>query len=410
MIRLKNVKFQGARKDITLASSKEEEIDASHLTALKALVDPHVHFRVPGGEHKEDWKSGAVAALHSGVTCVLDMPNNVPSVCTVERLQAKKKQIDSELKAVGIELSYGLYLGADRLHLNEISKAKGLACGVKVFMGCSTGDLLIDTQEDLEEVFRLAAENGLIVAVHAEDEAILHAQKKRLGPQTDPRMHSVLRSKEAALVAVKKAIDAASKYNTTLYLLHLSTKEEMDLVREAKKAGVNVFAETTPHHLFLNEDDYATWGTLVQMNPPLRTKEDSAALWKALEDGTLDTIGTDHAPHTLEEKKQPFGKAPSGIPAVDTYLALLLNAVNEGKLTLQKLQEVTRDNAMKLFGLPQNDDLVLVDMNLTKKLEGRDVKTKCGWSPYMGRELKGWPIYTIIKGRLFKLRNFEETQ
>lgn len=384
-----------------------QEFAVGNLTVLPALVDPHVHFRVPGGEHKEDWKTASIAALQSGVTYVLDMPNNNPSCNTVESLIAKKQIINAQLKAVGIDLSYGLYLGADRHHLGEISKAKGVACGIKVFMGCSTGDLLIERDEDLEEVFKRAADAEMIVAVHAEDECLLNQRKKEFAGVLDPSIHSVIRSKECAAIAVQKAINAAKKYGTTLYLLHLSTKEEMDLVRAAKKSGVKVFAETTPHHLFLSIDDYSKHGTFIQMNPPLRTKEDQVALWQAINDGTLDTIGTDHAPHTKEEKMQPYGKAPSGIPGIDTYLALLLNAVNEGKLTLQKLTELTRYNPMKIFNLPENNDVVLVDLNFEKELEIKDIKTKCGFSPYVGRKLKGWPFYTVLNGKLFNLRNFE---
>lgn len=391
---------------IRLANNKE--FDAKGLTVLPALIDPHVHFRTPGGEHKEDWKTAGIAALQSGVTHVLDMPNNNPSCNTIESLLAKKQIINSQLRVVGIDLSYGLYLGADRHHLSEISKAKGVACGIKVFMGCSTGDLLIERDEDLHEVFKRAADSELIVAVHAEDECLLNHRKKEFSGILDPSIHSVIRSRKCALIAVEKAIAAAKKYGTTLYLLHLSTKEEMDLVREAKKSNIKVFAETTPHHLFLSSDDYAKHGTFVQMNPPLRTKEDQEALWKAINDGTLDTIGTDHAPHTKEEKLQPYGKAPSGIPGVDTYLTLLLNAVNEKKLTLQKLSELTRYNVMKIFNLPENDDVVLVDLTFEKELEEKDIKTKCGFSPYVGRKLKGWPFYTILNGKLFSLRNFEE--
>lgn len=405
MIRIKNVLgLDGKRKEITLDGAQDQEIDGSHLTAIPALIDPHVHFRAPGNAHKEDWKTASRAALQSGVTHVFDMPNNHPSCVTIERLIAKKRLIDAQLEEADIPLSYGLYLGADTNHLDEISKAQGVVAGVKVFMGGSTGDLLLDSQKDLLEVCRRAKESDLIVAVHAEDEKMLQARAKQYADATDFSIHSVIRSPEVAKVAVARAIEAAAKYDTTLYLLHLSSKAELELVRTAKRNHIKVVAEATPHHLFLTTHDYAKWGACVQMNPPLRSLEDQEALWEAVQDGTIDTIGTDHAPHTLAEKQLPFGKAPSGIPGIDTYLSLLLNAVHEKKLTLARVVELTRLNGMRLFKLPENEDLVLVDLNLKRPLELQDIKTKCGWSPYIGKLLQGYPIYTIMKGRLFNLR------
>ena len=411
MIRFKNVmKLNGKREDLTLPSQQEIIIEGSHLTALPALVDPHVHFRTPGDAHKEDWKTAGFAAIYGGVTFVCDMPNNRPSITTIERLREKKKLIDAELKAVGIPLKYGLYLGADRDHLSEISKAKGEAVGIKVFMGGSTGDLLLDRDEDLDEVFKRAAEIDLLVAVHAEDEILLQKRKKEFANASDVAFHSIIRNEEVAKIAVEKAIRLSLKYGTRLYLLHLSTKEEIELVRWGKKAGAKIFAETTPHHLFLSTEDYPKYGTLIQMNPPIRDLHHRQALWEALVDGTLDTIGTDHAPHTLSEKKEPYGKAPSGIPGIDTLLPLLLNAVHEKRLTLQRLVELTRTNAMKMFEIPPNDDLVLVDFNLKKPIMEEDVKTKCGWSPYQGWEITGWPLYTLLNGQCFSHKRAWERQ
>ncbi len=411
MIRIKNVlNLHGKREDLQIPSHEEIEVDGSSWTALPALVDPHVHFRAPGDAHKEDWKTASIAAVYGGVTTVCDMPNNRPSCTTIERLVEKKQLIDAQLRAVGIPLHYGLYLGADAAHLAEISKAKGLACGIKVFMGGSTGDLLLDQQKDLEEVFKRASDIDMLVAVHAEDEEMLQQRKKEFGSHTDVSMHSTIRNVELACKAVERAINCALKYNTRLYLLHLSTKEEMDLVRKGKKAGAKIFAETTPHHLFLSTDDYATLGTLIQMNPPIRDKKNHPFLWEAISDGTIDTIGTDHAPHTLEEKKQPYGKAPSGIPGIDTVLPLLLNASSENKLSLKRLVELTRLNALKMFDFQDNNDLVLVDLSMEKTVTKEDLKTKCGWSPYLGRKLKGWPVATVIDGKWINHKRVQEKQ
>lgn len=371
------------------------------LTAIPALIDPHVHFRVPGGEHKEDWKTAAIAALHGGVTTVCEMPNNNPPCTSVEAMVEKKKIIDAQLKSVDIPLRYGLYLGADKTKFEEIEKSVGHACALKIFMGCSTGGLVMDDDAALDEAFAYAAKANMLVAVHAEDEELLQKMAKEHAGATDPAMHSVMRPKEAAILATKKAIDLVRKHGTRLYILHMSTREELDLVREAKKEGLPVFAETTTHHLFLSTDDYAEFGTFVQMNPPLRGKEDQEALWEAINDGTLDTIGTDHAPHTKEEKAQPFGKAPSGIPGVETLLPLMLNAVHEGRLTLERMIELTHTNPKKLLNLPDNDDVVLVDLDLELTVTDEMIKSKCGWTPYKGRVLRGWPEYVVLDGRAY---------
>lgn len=375
-------------------------IDGRKLTVLPALIDPHVHFRVPGMEHKEDWKTAALAAVRGGVTTVCEMPNNIPSCTTYDRLIEKKNLIDAQLKAVDIPLHYGLYFGADKEHFAEIAKVSGEAVALKIFMGCSTGGLVIDTDEALDEAFRYAKEAGLLVAVHAEDEALLAQKREEYRGITDPAVHSKMRPREAAILATQKAISLSAKYCVPLYILHMSTKEELQLVREAKQQGLPVYAETTTHHLFLSENDYVEFGTLVQMNPPLRTVEDQEALWEALRDGTLDTIGTDHAPHTLEEKREPFGKAPSGIPGVETLLPLMLDAVNQGKITLDRLIGLTRTNSEKMFGLKTNHDVVLIDLKLEKEVRNQDMASKCGWTPYRGRVLKGWPVYTILNGRV----------
>ncbi len=204
--------------------------------------------------------------------------------------------------------------------------------------------------------------------------------------------------------ATEKAIGLARLYKTRLHILHVGTKREVQLIRQAKKEGVHVTFETTPHHLFLTIDDYAKCGTKVQMNPPLRTKEDADALWDAIQEGLLDTIGSDHAPHTLEEKARPYGQAPSGIPGVETTLPLLLDACNQGKLTLKQIIRLMRGRVLEIYRMPGNDDYVLVDMNKKAVVDERSLKTKCGWSPYAGRQLQGWPVYTILKGKVYELR------
>lgn len=376
-------------------------IEGRTLTVLPALIDPHVHFRVPGGEYKEDWISASRAAINGGVTTVCEMPNNTPPCTSYERLMAKKALIDAQLKESGIPLHYHLYFGADKSGLSEISAVASQVCGLKIFMGCSTGGLVIDTDDALEEAFQEAKKAKMLVAVHAEDEATLAKKREAFKNSSNPADHMLMRPREAAVIATSKAIAMAEKYGVRLYVLHISTKEELELIRAAKKRGIPVFAETTTHHLFLSEKDYQTLGTRVQMNPPIRTLEDQAALWQAIQDGTIDTIGTDHAPHTLEEKMRPFGQAPSGIPGVETLLPLLLDAVSRGKLTLDRLISLTRTNSEKLFHLPTNSDLVLVDLEREERVEEGKLYSKCGWSPYAGWKLKGWPLYTVLNGQVF---------
>lgn len=378
------------------------------LLALPALIDPHVHFRVPGAEYKEDWKSGAAAAIAGGVTTVFDMPNNLPPCVTSARLEEKRAEIERQLAEGGVPLRYGLYLGADRAHFEEIERVEGRVVGIKVFMGCSTGDMCMDAQEDLEELFRRAKQHELVVAVHAEDECRIRARKALFAGESAPATHSKIRDATVALLATQRAIACAEKFGTRLYLVHISTAAEVECIREAKRRGVDLFAEVSPNHLFLTEEEYATWGTFVQMNPPLRTARDREALWQGLREGVLDTIGTDHAPHTQEEKRLPFGKAPSGIPGVETSLPLMLDAVSKGWVTLPRLVEVMRTSIERLFRLPSNDDLVLVDLAHLQEVKRETLKTKCQWSPYVGRSLKGWPIYTYLRGRLYPAAGHEE--
>ena len=228
------------------------------LYKLPALIDPHVHFRSPGAEHKEDWVHGARAAVNGGVATVFDMPNNHPSCCTFERLMQKKALIEEQLQAAKIPLRYYLYFGADRQHLKEIPKAKGRVIGLKIFMGSSTGSLLIDDEKTLDEIFRMAADLEMLISVHAEDEAIIRENKTKYKTQ-DPALHSVIRSREAAVHAVSRAIDLAKRHNTELCILHIGTKEEVTLIKQAKKEGVRVYGETSPHHLLLSTKDYNQW-------------------------------------------------------------------------------------------------------------------------------------------------------
>lgn len=393
----------GKKTNLAIESKQDVAIDGKDLMVLPGLIDPHVHFRTPGLEHKEDWRTAAQAAINGGYTTVFDMPNTLPPTITAELLQQKKDIINQQLQEIGIPLHYQLFFGADKNHLTEIAKVKNKVIGIKVFMGCSTGDLVIDDDESLHAVFKIAADNDMLVAVHAEDEHLMRENAKQFPLPQPYHVHSQIRNEKVAALAVEKAISLTRQYGTRLYILHTSTQTEINLIKEAKAKGLPVFAETTPHHLFLNQFDYEVLNGKAIMNPPLRTTQDQEALFSAIREGVIDTVGSDHAPHTPDEKAKPYGACPSGVPGIETTLPLLLNAHHSGLLSLQQIVNLTSKRAREIFKLPTNDDLVLVDLNKTKIVNEKELKTKCGWSPFAGRKLKGWPVYTILNDCLYNL-------
>ncbi len=370
---------------------------------MPGLIDPHVHFRIPGQAYKEDWTTAAKASIQGGYTTVFDMPNNVPACVSQQRLQEKITLIEQQLKQADIPLRYGLYLGADYHHLDQIPLVKNQIVGVKVFMGSSTGDLLMNEESALHGVFAICAKLGLMVAVHAEDECEIQQRKVQFKDSTDFAVHSKIRTPEVAEKAVKLAIHLAELYDTKLYILHVSTRHELAHIRAAKATGLPIYAEVCPHHLFLNVDAYTQLGAKAQMNPPLRLTEHQTALWEAIHDGTIDTVGSDHAPHTMEEKSQPYGKAPSGVPGIETTLPLLLDAYHRGKISLAKIVYLTHTRPKAMFELPDYDDVVLVDLATEKTVGEHPLYTKCQWSPFAGMKLHGWPKYVVVQGKLFSL-------
>jgi dihydroorotase len=394
----------GEKKEMVIDSNSNEIISGTGLTIFPGLIDPHVHFRVPGMSEKEDWQHAARAALSGGYTTVFDMPNTLPPTITSELLQEKIKMIDQELLDAHIPLRYKLYFGADKNHFDQIPKIKNDVVGIKVFMGCSTGNLVIDDDESLETIFQIASENNLLVAVHAEDETELKKRKLLFQSSKNYADHSHIRNVDVAVLAVEKAIHLAKKYRTKLYILHVSTKEEVALIQAAKAEGLSVFAETTPHHLFLSDHMYAKLHGKAVVNPPLRNESHHEALWQAIHDGVIDTIGSDHAPHKISEKEMPYGQCPSGMPGIETTLPLLLNAYHQGHLSLEKIISLTHDNPRKIFNLPENDDRVLVDLQKSMTVNNSELKTKCAWSAFHGVTLRGWPVYTIAQNHFFDLQ------
>ncbi|MCG6872587.1 MAG: dihydroorotase [Gammaproteobacteria bacterium] len=386
-----------ARMDAAISATADETLDAGGQLLLPGVIDPQVHFREPGGEEREDLASGSLAAVAGGVTSFLEMPNTRPATTTQAALDDKLHRAKDRSLA-----NYGFFIGATPHNLDEINHAAP-ACGIKVFMGSSTGDLLVSDPEDLERIF---ANGSRLIAVHAEDEARINARQAQFAGRTDYAAHSEIRDAECARLATALALELSIAHRRRLHVLHLSTKEEVELLRQDKPAWVT--AEVIPNHLLLNTADYAELGSLVQMNPPIREAEDNDALWQALHDGVLDFIATDHAPHRLEDKQKPYPGSPSGMPGVQTSLPLIFTAHQQGRCTLAELQRWMCSGPADGYGIPnkghiaegRDADLVLVDAENYREVRNRDMRSRVGWSPFAGRKLTGWPLYTIVGGRV----------
>ena len=385
------------RIDRRLNVAADETLDAGGKLLLPGVIDPHVHFREPGKEYKEDLASGSRAAAAGGVTSFLEMPNTEPATTDQTTLSDKLARA-----ARSCVVNYGFFIGATPSNLDSLNTA-GPSCGIKIFMGCSTGDLLVHKQDDLERIF---AHGTRIIGVHAEDEERLHGRRALFAGRTDAAAHSELRDSQSAVIATARALALAKKYRRRLHILHLSTHEEVELLRRDKPAWVK--AEAIPNHLLLNVGDYAKQNSRVQMNPPLRTAADNDALWAALNDGIIDFIGTDHAPHTLEEKDRGYPHAPSGMPGVETSLPLMLTQMRAGRCTLAQIQQWMSLGPAQAYGIrnkgriePGFDaDLTIVDIDEVRPVTNEALHTKAKWSPYAGWKLCGWPQYTIVGGQV----------
>lgn len=389
-----------AALDVATQTSADEVIDARGLHLLPGVIDDQVHFREPGLTHKEDLAHATRAAAKGGVTSFLEMPNTSPTTTTCARLEEKL-----ELAARSCLVNYGFYMGATCDNVEELKRATR-TCGIKIFIGSSTGDLLVDDQAALERIF---AETTLPICAHCEDETTVRANQARLAGRTDVAAHSEVRDHRAALIATRRAIDLARRHRHQFHILHVSTADE---VPEIKAAPSWVTAEVCLHHLFFNVDDYARLGSLIKMNPSIKYKRDNDALWQALLDGTITVVATDHAPHTLEEKAQPYPACPSGLPAVENSLALMLDQVNRGRCTLSQVVKWMSAEPARIWHLPgkgqiavgADADLVLVDMQLRQTIENERQETKSRWSPWAGVSLQGWPVRTWVHGReVFRL-------
>ncbi|AQS41927.1 MAG: Dihydroorotase [Candidatus Tokpelaia hoelldobleri] len=377
--------------------SAGEIVDCAGLHILPGFIDSQVHFREPGLEYKEDLESGSRSAVLGGVTAVFEMPNTKPLTTSAEALADKVQRARHRMHC-----DFAFWVGGTRENASlagELERLPG-AAGIKVFMGSSTGDLLVDDDEGVREILKNTRRRA---AFHSEDEARLH-ERAPLRVAGDAASHPVWRDEIAALQSTQRLVRIAHETGARVHILHISTAEEVDFLRGHKDVAT---LEVTPHHLTLAADDYARLGAWMQMNPPVREARHRERLWQGLEQGIIDVIGSDHAPHTREEKQKPYPQSPSGMTGVQTIAPLMLDYVNAGRLTLERLVDLTSHGPNRIFGMSRKGriavgydaDLTIIDLKRQETITNAAVGSKAGWTPYDGKTVTGWPVGTIIRGR-----------
>ena len=380
-------------------------IDGTGLHLLPGVIDPHVHFRDPGNPEKEDLESGSRAAAAGGITSFLDMPNTSPNA--TNRLALEEKITAASKKAV---THHGFFIGATTNNVSDLQSVQGMdgICGIKIFMGSSTGNLLVHEQKHLENIF---ANTGGIIATHAEDEIRLQSRIAEFKHRTDIAAHAECRDIECALIATKRATALAKDHSHRLHIVHLTSGKEADWL--SSKKGDLITTEVCTQHLTFDQDDVEKLGVRALMNPPIRYTEDKEKLWSRLKDGTIDCIVTDHAPHTLEAKSVGFPKAPAGMPGVETSLPRMLTHAKDGKCSISDIVKWMCAGPAKVYGIKNkgsliegfDGDLTLVDLENHRIIQDSDTWTRVGWTPYDGMELTGWPMYTIVDGNVVHKRD-----
>jgi dihydroorotase len=382
-----------------IASEAKEIFDAKDLIVLPGCIDTQVHFREPGSTDTEDLHSGSRPAIVGGITALFEMPNTNPP--TANKVEFQKKL---DLAKNRMYSNYAFYFGATANNANDLADLKNLegCCGIKLFAGSSTGNLLVAEEKDIEVVFQNSSK---VVAVHSEDEAILNINKKLI-KKGDVHSHPIWRSEECAMSSTRRIVKIAERYNKKAHILHVTTKQEIDFLSQHKG---NITFEITPQHLTIYAPDcYNKLGTYAQMNPPIRDKSHYDRLWYAVRNDYNDTIGSDHAPHLKENKDKEYPNSPSGMPGVQTLLPVMLNHVNDGKLKLGQLVKLLCENPVKIFGIKNKGyikkdydaDFTLVNLDKTIEIKNENIESKCGWSPFNGNKFKGTPVATIINGEI----------
>ncbi len=384
----------------SLENKKSRDVfDAKNLTVLPGCIDTQVHFREPGSTNAEDLNSGSRAAIAGGITSVFEMPNTNPPT-------SSKKEFFNKLKLAKDRMycNYAFYFGATPENYRELSELQDLegCCGIKLFAGSSTGNLLVNKEEDIEKVFQNSSK---IVSVHSEDEEILNMRKKLI-KKGDVKTHPIWRNEVSAIASTRRIVKIAERFKKKAHILHVTTRDEVDFLSQHKG---NVSFEITPQHLTLSSPEcYEKLGTYAQMNPPIREKIHQDRLWYAVRNNFVDIIGSDHAPHLKENKEKTYPNTPSGMPGVQTLIPVMLNHINEGKLKIDQFVNFLCENPVKIFGIKKKGfikkeydaDLTIVDLNKKIRIENSKIESKCKWSPFDGYEFKGTPVVTIINGEI----------
>jgi dihydroorotase len=378
-------------------SQAGEVVDCTGLHILPGVIDTQVHFREPGAEHKEDLETGSRAAVMGGVTAVFEMPNTNPLTVTEEALGDKVKRATDRMHCDFAFFVGGTHVNAP--HVGELERLPG-AAGIKIFMGSSTGDLLVGDDAGLRAILTNVRRR---VSVHSEDEPRL---RERLAERIkgDPASHPVWRDVTAALRSTRRLVRIARDEGARVHVLHISTAEEMEYLRAEKDVAS---IEVTPQHLTLDAADYFLLGTRLQMNPPIREARHRERLWQAVADGTADILGSDHAPHTLAEKAKPYPESPSGMPGVQTLVPVMLNHVAQKRLTLERFVDMTSHGPARLFQIAgkgriaagYDADLTVVDLKRRETISDAMMASRSGWTPYAGNKVTGWPVGTVVRGR-----------
>jgi len=374
-----------------------EKINCRGLYILPGVIDTQVHFREPGMPHKEDLESGSRSAVLGGVTAVFEMPNTDPLTSTPEALADKVRRGRDRMHC-----DFAFWVGGTHENARTLAELERLPCaaGVKVFMGSSTGSLLIADDAGIAEVLSHTRRR---VAFHSEDEERL-IERKHLRRDGDPSSHPIWRDVETAVKSTRRLIKIAQDKGALIHVLHVTTEEEIELLAQCKDIAS---VEVTPHHLTIDETDYQRIGALAQMNPPVRSARHREALWRGVTQGIVDVIGSDHAPHTLEEKARPYPHSPSGMTGVQTIVPLLLDHMNAGRVSLARLVDLTSAGPARLFGIAQKGrvavgydaDLTIVDLKRRETIRNSWIGSRVGWTPYDGKTVNGWPIGTVVRGR-----------
>ena len=375
-------------------------LEAKGLHVLPGVIDSQVHFREPGNEHKEDLESGTRAAVLGGVTAVFEMPNTSPSTTTGKALEDK---IDRATGRAWCDFAF--FVGAAKENVSRLAGLEHVpgCCGIKIFMGSSTGTLLVREKSLLREVLRRGRRR---IAVHAEDEDRLQERFELARDGGKPYCHPIWRDEQTAILATEKILGLVRETRRRIHVLHVTTRQEMALLAEHKDL---VTVEVTPQHLTLAAPEaYDRLGTLAQMNPPIRDEKHRDGLWQALADGVVDVIGSDHAPHTLEEKARPYPDSPSGMPGVQTLVPVMLTHVKEGRLTLERFVDLTSAGPARIYNAASkgriavgyDGDFTIVDLKAKKSITNDWIASKCGWTPFDGMKVTGWPVATVVRGNI----------